>query len=265
MSGGGYFMESEREAQRLAEQARALPVHGHLLTTGLAPGMKALDAGCGPGVITSVMAEVVGRQGSVLGIELNAQRLAEARAHCAPLPQCSFIQGDVRKLELADNTFDYVWCQFVIEYLSQPMGAVSELIRVTRPGGRVVVSEVDALGLQNWPMSPQLEEGCQKFVAALSAVGLDLHAGRKMFHLFRRAGLEQVRVHLAPLWVVAGAADTRLMNDWKQRFETLAPVVSPAFGGPQGYWAFCEQYLGLLSDPDALKYAVLLITEGQKR
>jgi SAM-dependent methyltransferase len=258
-------MESEQEARRLAEQARALSVHGHLLATGLSPGMKALDVGCGPGVITAVIGEVVGRQGSVLGLDLHPQRLEEARAYCASLPQCSFRQGDIRKLELPDDTFDYVWCQFVIEYLSQPSGAVDELIRVTRPGGRVVVSDVDALGLHNWPISPQLEEGCRKFVAALAAVGVDLHAGRKMFHLFRRAGLEQVRVHLAPLWVVAGAADARLMSDWKQRFETLEPIVSPAFGGAQGYWDFCEQYLGLLSDPDALKYAVLLITEGQKR
>lgn len=263
--GGGYVMESEQEARRLAEQARALSVHGHLLATGLSPGMKALDVGCGPGVITAVIGEVVGRQGSVLGLDLHPQRLEEARAYCASLPQCSFRQGDIRKLELPDDTFDYVWCQFVIEYLSQPSGAVDELIRVTRPGGRVVVSDVDALGLHNWPISPQLEEGCRKFVAALAAVGVDLHAGRKMFHLFRRAGLEQVRVHLAPLWVVAGAADARLMSDWKQRFETLEPIVSPAFGGAQGYWDFCEQYLGLLSDPDALKYAVLLITEGQKR
>ncbi len=258
-------MESEAEARRLAEQARALPVHGHLSSTGLRPGMKALDAGCGPGVITAIMADVVGRHGSVLGIDINEQRLEEARAHCASLPQCSFVHGDIRKMALASDTFDYVWCQFVIEYLAHPEGALAELIRVARPGGRVVVADVDALGLQNWPVSPELEEGCRKFVAALATVGLDLHVGRKMFHLFRRAGLEQVRVQLAPLWVVAGSADARLLNDWRQRFTTLEPVVSPAFGGTPGYRAFCEQYLGLLSDPDALKYAVLLITEGQKR
>lgn len=258
-------MESEQEAQRLARQAQALPVRGHLLTTGLAPGMKALDAGCGPGVTTAIMADVVGPQGSVRGVDFSAQRLAEARAHCASLPQCSFAEGDVRKLELPDNTFDYTWSQFVLEYLPNPAGALAELIRVTRPGGRVVVSEVDGLGLQNWPFPAELEEGTRKIIAALSAAGLDLEIGRKMFHLFRRAGLEPVRVHLAPLWVVAGAADTRLINDWRQRFETLEPVAAPAFGGRPAYQAYCEQYLGLLSDPDALKYAVLLITEGQKR
>jgi SAM-dependent methyltransferase len=258
-------MESEQEARRLAEQARALPVHGHLLTTGLGPGMRALDAGCGPGVISAVMAHIVGPQGSVQGLDFSAQRLDEARAHCASLPQCSFVQGDLRKMPLANDTFDYVWCQFVLEYMADAAGALAELIRVTRPGGRVVVSDVDGLGLQNWPFPPEVEAGTRKLIATLAGAGLDLAVGRKMFHLFRRAGLEQVRVHLAPLWVVAGAADSRLLNDWRQRFATLEPLAAPAFGGRAGYQAYCEQYLALLSDPDALKYAVLLITEGQKR
>jgi ubiquinone/menaquinone biosynthesis C-methylase UbiE len=258
-------MESEEEARRLAEQARALPIHGHLLTTGLATGMKALDAGCGPGIITSVMAEVVGRQGSVLAVDAHPQRLEEARAHCAQLPQCSFRQADVRKLDLPEGTFDYVWSQFVLEYLKEPEAALAELIRVTRPGGRVVISEVDEPGRHIWPCPPDIEEGFRKFNAAVAAAGLDLQVGRKMFYFFRRAGLEQIRVHLAPLWVVAGAADGRLLNDWKQRFATLEPVVAPSFGGVEAYRASCERYLELLSDPDALKYSVLLITEGRKR
>jgi len=260
-----YLMESDEEARRLAEQARALPIHGHLLATGLAPGMKALDAGCGPGVITAVMAEVVGRQGSVLAVDAHPQRLEEARAHCALLPQCSFGQADVRKLDLPGDTFDYVWSQFVLEYLKEPEAALAELIRVTRPGGRVVISEVDEPGRHIWPCPPDIEEGFRKFNAAVAAAGLDLQVGRKMFHFFRRAGLEQIRVHLAPLWVVAGAADGRLLNDWKQRFTTLEPVVAPSFGGVEAYRASCERYLELLSDPDALKYSVLLITEGRKR
>jgi SAM-dependent methyltransferase len=257
-------MESEAEARRLAEQARAMPVHAHLLSTGLAPGMKALDAGCGPGVITSAIAEVVGRQGSVLGVDIHPQRLADARTYCASLPQCSFLQADVCQLDRAGDTFDYVWCQYVFEYLPDPAKALDELIRVTRPGGRVVVSDMDGLGMLNWPFPPDLEEGCRKFGAAAAAAGVDMHVGRKMFHLFRRAGLENIRVHLAPTWIVAGAADARLLSDWKQRFATLAPVAAPAFGGKEAYDAFCERYLGLLSDPDALKYSVLLITEGQK-
>ncbi len=261
----GYLMESEVEARRLAEQARALPVHQHLVATGLSEGMAALDAGCGPGLITSLMGSLVGPRGSVVGLDLHPQRLEEARAACAHLPQCRFERGDVRQTGLPDASFDYVWSQYVFEYLPDPVPALAELLRVTRPGGRVVVADVDGLGLHNWPFPPEVEEGCRTFMAALAAAKFDLFVGRKMFHLYRQAGLEDVRVHLAPVWVVAGAADARLLQDWTLRFSTLEPVVAPAFGSVEAYRAFSARYLALLSDPDALKYAVLLITEGRKR
>ncbi|WP_232293850.1 methyltransferase domain-containing protein [Stigmatella aurantiaca] len=260
-----YLMESEAEARRLIEQARALPVRPHLLSTGLQPGMKVLDAGCGPGVVTSILAELVGPSGKVTGVDFNAPRLAEARATCASLPQCHFLQADIRSTDLPGDTFDYVWSQYVLEYLPDPERAIAEFHRVARPGGRVVVADVDGLGGMNWPCPPELEEGVQTFHRAVREAGVDLYIGRKLFHLFRQAGLEQVQVHLAPLWIVAGAADARLLSDWQLRFSTLEAALAPAFGGKAAYQAFCEGYLRLLSNPDALKYSVLLITEGRKR
>jgi ubiquinone/menaquinone biosynthesis C-methylase UbiE len=257
-------MESEEEARRLVAQARAHPVSQHLVTTGLSEGHAALDAGCGPGVITAVMAHQVGPSGSVVGLDLNPERLAEARASCEPLPNCRFIQADVRTSGLPDACFDYVWCQFVLEYLPRPETALAELVRMTRPGGRVVVSEVDGVGTFNWPMSPVVQAGIPKFLQALASTGFDIHAGRKMYHLFRHAGLKDVRVHLSPLWVVAGAADSRLMRDWSIRLQTLEPVAAPAFGGLEAYREFSQAYLDLLCDEDALKYSVLLVTEGRK-
>lgn len=258
-------MDSSAEAQRLAEQARSLPVREHLLMTGLSEGMVALDAGCGPGVITGLMAEVVGPKGRVVGLDVSAERLAEARAHCGHQPQVDFVLTDVRRTGLPDASVDFAWCQFVFEYLRQPEEALSELLRVTRPGGRVVVSDIDGVGLLNWPCPTDVEEGFRRLVKAVSdATGYDPQVGRKMFHLFRRAGLEDVRVHMFPLWMVTGAADARLLEDWAIRFRTLEPVAAPALGGREAYWAFCERYMGMLRDPEALKYSVVLITEGRK-
>lgn len=257
-------MESEREAQRLVLQAQANPVVQHLKTTGLAEGHAALDAGCGPGVITEVMASLVGRTGSVVGLDVSAERLTDARARCASLDNCRFVQADVGATGFEDASFDYVWSQFLFEYLPAPERALAELLRVTRSGGRVVVSDVDGVGMFNWPWPPALQEGFQKLVVALSAGGFDIHVGRKMFHLFRRAGLQDVRVHLAPLWVVAGPADARLVQDWEIRLRTLEAVAAPSFGGIDAYREFSKAYMALLSDPDALKYSVLLVTEGRK-
>jgi ubiquinone/menaquinone biosynthesis C-methylase UbiE len=257
-------MESEEEARRLVAQAQAHPVLPHLVATGLSEGQHALDAGCGPGVITSVMAHRVGPSGRVVGLDLSPERLAEARAWCAPLSQCDFVQADIRTSGLPDASFDYVWSQFVLEYLPRPEVAVAELLRVTRPGGRVVVSEIDGVGLFNWPMSPVVQEGIPQFLKALASTGFDIHVGRKLYHLFRHAGLTDVRVHVSPLWVVAGVADARLVQDWSIRLQTLEPLAAPTFGGLDAYRQFSQAYLDLLCDGDALKYSVLLVTEGRK-
>ncbi|RYZ35091.1 MAG: methyltransferase domain-containing protein, partial [Myxococcaceae bacterium] len=165
---------------------------------------------------------------------------------------------------LPAEAFDYVWSQYVFEYLPDRQVALAELIRVTRPGGRVVVSDIDGLGFQNWPFPEHLRQGTQRIVEALEARGFDLYVGRKMFSDFRRAGLTDVRVHLVPFYMAPGAAEQRLLRDWQTRFEALAPVAIPAFGGPDAYRAHCEGFLAMLADPEGLKYAVTLVTEGTK-
>jgi hypothetical protein len=127
------------------------------------------------------------------------------------------------------------------------------------------VADVDGPGDLAWPFPEELRQGLQKLSAVAATTGFDVHVGRKVFHLFRRAGLSQIRVHLAPLYVAAGAADARLLEDWATRLRTLEPLAAPAFGGLAAYREFCAGYLRVLGDPDALKYAVLLITEGQKQ
>jgi hypothetical protein len=88
--------------------------------------------------------------------------------------------------------------------------------------------------------------------------------GRKLYSLFRQAGLREVRVRLYPFYVVAGAAPEQLLEDWRTRFDALEPAMTPEFGGAGAYRAFCNEYLRMLEDEDALKYGVTLVTEGIK-
>lgn len=259
-----YIMESRAETQRLLEQERVDEVRQALLLTGLKPGDDVLDAGCGPGLISETLAGVVGETGQVLGIDLSEERLNEARQRCQGRPGLRFLRADVRSTGLPDAAFDYTWSQYVFQYLPQRRPALDELIRVTRPGGRVVVSEIDGFGLGNHPFPERLRESCQLFVEGLGRTGFDLFVGRKLFHEFRQAGLLEVRVHVLPQYVVAGVADARVMEDWRTRFEALAPHIIPVFGSPAAYEVHCRDYLRMLADPDTLKYAVRLVTEGRR-
>ncbi|WIG96272.1 methyltransferase domain-containing protein [Myxococcus sp. SDU36] len=260
-----YLMESAQEVHRLQAQASAASYADRLRLTGLRPGDAALDVGCGPGVITSEMLDVVGPQGRVVGIEPQAEHLAAARGLLAGRPNVELCQGALPDTRLPADHFDYVWCQYVFEYLGEPGPALAELVRVVRPGGRVVVADIDGVGLWNWPFPEDLQAESQKLLAALRAARFDLHAGRKLFHLFRKAGLADVRVHISPFYVAAGAVDARLHEDWVIRFRTLRPLAEPFFGGAGPYDAFCERFLALLDDADTLKYAMVLTTEGVKR
>lgn len=260
-----YIMESGDETRRLLVQERTGNAREALLLAGLKPGDRVLDAGCGPGGITEMIAEVVGPTGHVTGLDLSEERLSEARQINRRRSHVRFVQGDVRRTGLPDASFDYTWSQFVLQYVPDRQVALEELVRVTRPRGKVVISEFDGFGMLNWPFPEALRDWSQRFVDAVKrTTGFDIHIGRKLYSELRNMGLLDVRVHLMPQYVIAGAADVTMMMDWETRFAALEPVVAAALGGLDSYRAMCREYLQLLADPNALKYSVLLVTEGTR-
>jgi SAM-dependent methyltransferase len=260
-----YLMESDEEVRRLKAQARSSSSADRLRLTGLRPGDVALDVGCGPGVVTAELLDVVGDGGRVVALEPLAAHLDAARALLEGRTNVELLQGALPDTKLPSDSFDYVWSQYVFEYLADPLLSLRELVRVARPGGRVVVADIDGVGLWNWPFPEDLQQESQKLLQALRDARFDLHAGRKLFHLFRQVGLADVRVHVSPLYVAAGPVDARLHEDWVIRFRTLRPLAERAFGGAAPYDTFCQRFLALLDDADTLKYAMVLTTEGVKR
>lgn len=259
-----YLMESPREGQRLLVQERANPSRESLLAAGLRPGMRVLDIGCGSGGVALAAAALVGPSGSVLGVDPSQARLDEARRLVGDAANVEFRQASFPSTGLEPDGFDFVYSQFVLEYLPDPRAALAEMVRTARPGGTVAVTDIDGLGLANWPTPQVVIDGLITVERALQKVGFDLFVGRKIFHELRLMGLGTVGVHLAPLYLVAGAAEAWLVDDWALRLENIAPVVAPAFGGAPGYEAFRQAYLDLLRNPDALKYTVALTTWGTK-
>jgi SAM-dependent methyltransferase len=256
-------MESAEETNRLLAQEAADLLTPKLLAIGLKTGARVLDAGCGPGTVTQEIGQQVGQSGSVLGIDLSDERIAIARTY-NKLPNVRFLVKSINDTGLPRDTFDLCWSQYVFEYLASPELALNELVRVTKPGGKIAISDIDGVGLDNWPFPEEVERGYRLLLSALAPTGIDLFIGRKLFHLFCKIGLTNVRVHLFPFYVHAGAADPRTIADWTVRFNTLGPLVEDAFGGVDRYERFYNGYLSLLSRPDALKYGVVLVTEGIK-
>jgi ubiquinone/menaquinone biosynthesis C-methylase UbiE len=110
----------------------------------LQPGASVLDVGCGHGAAIPALAARVGPHGRVTGIDRSSQLIAEAqrRFPASALP-IELRIGDAQALEFADETFDATRIDRVLVYVPEPRLAVRELVRVTRPGGRIVATEPD--------------------------------------------------------------------------------------------------------------------------
>jgi ubiquinone/menaquinone biosynthesis C-methylase UbiE len=111
---------------------------------GLPAGSRVLDVGCGDGAMVAHFAAAVGDTGHVTGLDTSAEVLAQARTRIVASPYVGRVTlqpGDIARLPFSDHAFDLVWCSFLLHHRPDPVAAVRELRRVTRPGGRVVVRE----------------------------------------------------------------------------------------------------------------------------
>lgn len=131
----------------LDEQA-AIPAIQRLRATavemaGIRIGFRVVDVGCGTGDVARALAAAVGAEGWVVGIDPSETMLAEARRRGATGLPLEFRTGNVTELDDDDATFDAALCERVLQHVDHPEQAMAELVRVTRPGGRVVASDTD--------------------------------------------------------------------------------------------------------------------------
>jgi SAM-dependent methyltransferase len=120
--------QEERHADLAARVRRFLaPLQGN---------ERALDVGCGTGALAYALAPLVGE---VVGVDSSEEYVAAARAH-APAG-CTFVVGDAESLDVPYGDFDLVGCLRVLHHVRRPELVVSELARVTGPGGRILLAD----------------------------------------------------------------------------------------------------------------------------
>ena len=177
---------------------------GYLLTH-LRPGMRVLDVGCGPGTITRDFGSLVGPEGEVLGVDNAADVVAQAAEGCG-LPQVRFAVGDVMRLDLPDGAFDVVHAHQVLQHLADPVAALREMRRVTRPGGLVAVRDADYAAMTWHPAVPALDRWLEVYRAAARAHSAEPDAGRRLLGWAQAAGFAEI-VPSASAWCFATPED----------------------------------------------------------
>jgi ubiquinone/menaquinone biosynthesis C-methylase UbiE len=178
------------------QETREMKEHSYKYL-GLTEGSVVLDAGCGPGYDVLRMAARVGRSGHVTGIDLSERMIAIAqeKAAASGLP-VSFGTGNVCMLDLPDAGYDAVREERTLQIIENPGQALDELVRVLRPGGRLVAVEPD---WETFVIDPGNRDCTRKFFRFCADQFPDGSTGRKLFRYFRERNLHDVVVHPEPL------------------------------------------------------------------
>jgi SAM-dependent methyltransferase len=164
---------------------------GHL-APHLRPGLDLLDVGCGPGTITVDLAARVA-PGRVVGLDVSPDPLDEARALAAGAQvEVEFVVGDVYALDVPDASFDVVHAHQVLQHLTDPVAALREMARVTRPGGLVAVRDVDYATFTWFPAVPVLDRWLEVYYGVARHNDAEPDAGRRLLSWAHAAGLRDV-------------------------------------------------------------------------
>jgi SAM-dependent methyltransferase len=174
---------------------RTLQSHGQFFQNYLTPGVAVLDCGCGPGTITLGIARAV-HPGPVTGVDFGASQIerATARATAEAVSNVTFRVADCYALPFADDAFDRIFSNALLEHLSDPVRALKEMHRTLRPGGIIGVCGPDWGGFLLSPPSAELARAIGAYTDLQTRNGGDVHVGRKLGVHLAAAGFERVQM-----------------------------------------------------------------------
>ncbi|MEV0314113.1 methyltransferase domain-containing protein [Nonomuraea fuscirosea] len=170
--------------------------------------MRLLDIGSGPGTITADLAGLVGH---VTASEVDEETLGLARTEVAArgLTNVDFAVADVHALGFPDDTFCVVHAHQVLQHVGDPVRALREMGRVTKPRGYVAARDSDYTAFTWWPRVPALDEWMALYQRIARGNGGEPDAGRRLLSWARQAGFEDVTA-TSSTWCFADQED----RDW---------------------------------------------------
>jgi SAM-dependent methyltransferase len=208
-----YTIEGGRAGkQRLDVLAAVMqPLTAALLRrAGVSAGSRCLDVGCGGGHVSRELARIVGPAGRVLGIDLDAEAIALARADAEAdgLQNLVFRVGDAARLDRGPH--DVAYARFLLSHVADPRGVVAAMVSTLAPGGTVIVEDVDFSGCFCYPDCPAYRSYVELYRETVRRRGGNADIGPMLPALLRSAGLEDIAVNVCQPAGMSG--DAKLIN-----------------------------------------------------
>ena len=219
---------TESETDRLIKQSQLYDnvTRRFFLRSGITNGMKVLDIGSGAGDVAITLADFVGKDGSVIGVDVNPEILetAKTRANAEGYKNIEFIAGDIRTLDLP-NDFDAVAGRLVLMYMADPVEALKHIITLVKPGGIVAFQEAEfsPYNVSIHPNTPLINNLIEWGRTVFEKSGAHTEMGMDLYRAFVDAGLPEPTLHFeAPM---GGPEDWPGFDYLQNSFRSILPLI----------------------------------------
>jgi len=269
-----YLMESKRENERLKVKTDFSSTREQLIQSGfhkLRNGAKIVDAGCGVGMVSKVMCKLLkkGLQKTTLHlIDYSSSRITEARKILIHSKNYNFVfhSCDLAQVPLLDGEIDFIFCRFVFEYLNNQEAVFKELLRILKPGGKLVIGDLDHNCLNHYPLPTSLESQFKTITDLLEKEKMfDFYAGRKIYFYFHKWGLKNITVRLSSHHLFYGKLKKRDFYNWHLKLDQIGQIIHQHnIQLPFKFSQFRKEFLSFLTLPQRFSYTPLIMVDGLK-
>ena len=217
---------------------------------GVQPGWSCLDIGSGGGDVTMELATCVGQSGHVLGIDSDQTVVAIAQGEAAArqLTNVTFAHCAAESLEV-DNAFDLIYCRFLLTHLPDPADVVEKMMRALKPGGCLVVEDIDFTGHFCYPASAAFRRYIDLYDCIVRQRGGDPKIGPRLPSLLLDVNYTDVNVHIEQPTALQGETKLIAPLTWECIAEEL---IGANLATPSEIQTVAQELYAFARDPHTL-------------
>ncbi|MBC8247915.1 MAG: methyltransferase domain-containing protein, partial [Deltaproteobacteria bacterium] len=260
-----YLMENTDEVIRLEIKTDSDAVRRQADWCGLKPGLRVLDAGCGPGLTTAILYEMIQPGGDIVGVDLSPKRIDYARQHYGKNAGIRFETHDLIEPLTRFKRFDLIWVRFVLEYNRKESRLIVEhLTERLNPGGYLCLMDLDYNCLSPYELPEPMEKVLFDLMGHLEGnYNFDPYSGRKLYAFLYDMGYQNIEMDMVPHHLIFGDVRDGDLYNWIKKVEVVSRKVEAIFHlYPGKRDGFFNDFRNFFLSPRRFTYTPLILCKG---